>query len=370
MLSFRRMLQEPKPLLPTTSEEAPAQQSAFTLLHALVAAGWKVHEGSEKDLPNIAVTAGVLPDAAKSILKSPRSHRVGRKYLAVLLELQSDASFRAFLRDHGVKSVSHGAGEKYYDTLLARQEQTLLRSDFQMDVAGASSAMQDARMAQAAVPARKGKFKLAESFQWGCVSFKYHKRGGLQVDCCRKSHVRVKDDGARILCTYSGNYKSEEERLALVRRMKYFVVQGFNDDCKTHAAHQAVKRRVSKMPLAEIPDSDALDRAMPPINRPETDDENLPAEVPAKKRALPKPKAKGKGKARQVGGEDVAAKRARGRGRGAARGSASAKPEAVPVRSPADEAASDPESSSSGSSGSSHANDDSSSSSSASSSSS
>ena len=339
-------------------------------MHALVAAGWKVHEGSEKDLPNIAVTAGVLPDAAKSLLKSPRSHRVGRKYLAVLLELQSDASFRAFLRDHGVKSVSHGAGEKYYDTLLARQEQTLLRSDFQMDVAGASSAMQDARMAQAAVPARKGKFKLAESFQWGCVSFKYHKRGGLQVDCCRKSHVRVKDDGARILCTYSGNYKSEEERLALVRRMKYFVVQGFNDDCKTHAAHQAVKRRVSKMPLAEIPDSDALDRAMPPINRPETDDENLPAEVPAKKRALPKPKAKGKGKARQVGGEDVAAKRARGRGRGAARGSASAKPEAVPVRSPADEAASDPESSSSGSSGSSHANDDSSSSSSASSSSS
>ena len=222
-----------------------------------------------------------------------------------------------------------------------------------------------ARVAQAAVSARKGKFKLAESFQWGCVSFKYHKRGGLQVDCCRKSCVRVKDDGARILCTYSGNYKTEEERLALVRRMKYFVVQGFNDDCKTHAAHQAVKRRVSKMPLADIPDSDALDRAMPPINRPDTDDENLPAEVPAKKRALPKPKAKGKGKARQVGGEDVAAKRARGRGRGAARGSASAKPEAAPVRSPADEAASDPDSSSSGSSGSSHANDDSSSSSSA-----
>ena len=223
-------------------------------------AGWKVHEGSEKDLPNIAFTAGVLPDAAKSILKSPRSHRVGRKYLAVLLELQSDASFKAFLRDHGVKSVSHGAGSR--PCWLARNRHCS-GVIFRWMLPGHPAQCRMHAWRRQLYQLAKAGFKLAESFQWGCVSFKYRKRGGLQVDCCRKSRARVKDDGARILCTYSGNCKSEEEWLALVRRMKYFVMQeGFNDDCNTYAAHQAVKRKVAKMPLADIPDSDALDRAL------------------------------------------------------------------------------------------------------------
>ena len=59
-----------------------------------------------------------------------------------------------------------------------------LRTDFEMDVAGEDRNIQDAQVVAAASAARRGKFKLPDSFVWGCVSFKHHKRGGgVQVDC-------------------------------------------------------------------------------------------------------------------------------------------------------------------------------------------
>ena len=162
----------------------------------------------------------------------------------------------------------------------------------------------------AAASSRLGKFRLMESFRWGCISFKYHKRGGLQVDCCRRSHLRRKDDGSHVLCTYSGNFKSEEERLVLIRRMKHFIIEGLAPECKTYEAHRFLQCTIARMPETDLPTNDELDRRAPPMNRPETDDEDLPPVKPAKKRALPKAKAKAQ----------PVAKRARGRGRGRGRG--------------------------------------------------
>ena len=309
-ISFSRTPKNPRPLLSTTSILEPLQQSPFTVLHALFACGWRVHGGSASDMSHMTVLVAGLPASAKWILKSPRAEHVPRKYLAVLLMLQNDSSFRSFLKQHGVNIVKHGCAEKYYDALLAQQPSKLLQANFQLDVTGPSDEIPEQKVAMAAASSRRGQFRLMESFRWGCISFKYHKRGGLQVDCCRRSHLRRKDDGSHVLCTYSGNFKSEEERLVLIRRMKHFIIEGLAPECKTYEAHRFLQRTIARMPETDLPTNDELDRRAPPMNRPETDDEDLPPVKPAKKRALPKAKAKAQ----------PVAKRARGRGRGRGRG--------------------------------------------------
>ena len=162
VVSFARTLKNPRSLIPANSTEEPSQQTAFTILHSLFAAGWKVHEGGAKDMQNLTITAGAPAASAKRILKSARAERVNRKYLAVLLEIQQNSEFRAFLREHDVKSVQHGANDKYYSALLSREPQRLLRTDFEMDVAGQDRNIQDAQVVAATSAARRGKFKLPD----------------------------------------------------------------------------------------------------------------------------------------------------------------------------------------------------------------
>ena len=87
-------------------------------------------KGSASDMSHMTVLVAGLPASAKWILKSPRAEHVPRKYLAVLLMLQNDSSFRSFLKQHGVNIVKHGCAEKYYDALLAQQPSKLLQANF------------------------------------------------------------------------------------------------------------------------------------------------------------------------------------------------------------------------------------------------
>ena len=120
----------------------------------------------------------------------------------------------------------------------------------------------------------RGKFRLEQSFTWGCVSLKHHKRGGLQVDCPRRSHIRHHHkSGKRMLCTYSSNYKTEEQRHEAVQRMKWWIIRGLEESCRSHSAHQEIKKQVQKAPLSALPSDQELDAQMPPAERALTDDE-------------------------------------------------------------------------------------------------
>ena len=270
-----------------------------------------------KDMQNLTITAGAPAASAKRILKSARAERVNRKYLAVLLEIQQNSEFRAFLREHDVKSVQHGANDKYYSALLSREPQRLLRTDFEMDVAGEDRNIQDAEVVAATSAAQRGEASsncLIRLF--GNVFPSSITKGGIAGRLCSALACSSEAEWSEsVLRTYSGNYKTEEDRLALIRRMKYFIIKGFEHDCSTHEKHQQLKRRIASMSLGEIPDTDVLDHSVPDVNRPPTDNEHLPATKPARKRSVPKPKPKAKGEAKR-------AKTGRGRGgRGSSRAS-------------------------------------------------
>ena len=95
------------------------------------------------------------------------------------------------------------------------------------------------------------------------------KRRKLQVDCPRRSHIRHHHkSGKRMLCTYSSNYKTEEQRHEAVQRMKWWIIRGLEESCR-----QEIKKQVQKAPLSALPSDQELDAQMPPAERALTDDE-------------------------------------------------------------------------------------------------
>ena len=357
----------------------------YTLLHSLFGAGWKLlRKRPQDDLPLLNVTVGPVLAANRWIRLSPDASHVGRPYLQCLAKLDQSSSFRTYLREHGVYSVQHGQSDKFYEALVSENPARLLKVDFEADVSVPEArSLRDTRATAVAGQSKTGKFKLPESFRWGAVSFKYHQppkgseHGSLQCDCVRKSHRRKNAKGQGIPCTWTCKFTSEEERLALVRRMKHWVVLGF--DCQSHRSHQALRKSVTEIPLEDLPTDIVLNEKMPPADRQPTDDECAEAEAAdagapgkgkpagkakAKHKAKPKPKPKGKDNRKPAASSsEPAPKRPRVSEEVAGN---DLQDEAASDPESKDEAASDPESNSSASSASSSSDESSSSSSSSS----
>ena len=207
---------------------------------SLFGAGWKLLRKRPKDdLPLLNVTVGPVLPANRWIRLSPDASHVGRPYLQCLAKVDQSSSFRSYLRDNGVCYIQHGQSDKYYEALVSENPGRLLKVDFEADVSVPEArSLRDARATAAAGQSKSGTFKLQESFRGGADSFKYHQppkgseHGSLQCDCVRKSHRRKNAKGQGIPCTRTCKFTTEDERVALVRRMKHWVVLGF--DCHSH----------------------------------------------------------------------------------------------------------------------------------------
>ena len=246
LLTVVRVLRNPKPLLLADKTLPIVEQSVYTLLHSLFGAGWKLLRKRPKDdLPLLNITVGPVLPANRWIRLSPDASHVGRPYLQCLAKLDQSSSFRGYLRDNGVYCIQHGQSDKFYEALVSENPARLLKVDFEADASVPEArSLRDTCATAVAGQSKTGKFKLQESFRWGAVSFKYHQppkgseHGSVQCDCVRKSHRRQNAKGQTIPCTWTCKFTTEEERVALVRRMKHWVVLGF--DCHSHRSHQAL----------------------------------------------------------------------------------------------------------------------------------
>ena len=205
----------------------------------------------------------------------------------------ADAGFRRWLRGQDIGFLRHGQTDKAYKQIIQKDDTSAMA--FELDVGSAN--LGHRQHGGPVLPGTKGKFRVAESFTWGCVSFKYHKpskrkvnvegAGGIQCDCPRKSHVRTSKAGTRLGCTFSGSYDNEEEKAALIHRMKVWIVQGLSAECNTYTKHAKLKKDLLQTELDDLPNLDAL--SAPPRDRPESDDEAVVLRA-----ARPKKKAKAK----------------------------------------------------------------------------
>ena len=359
MLSFQRLLKNPKPLLLADRDAPFKEQSTFTLLSALFAAGWKLLRAKPKDsMPLLNINVGPVSQPQRLIRLSPDASHVARSYLVCLAMIWSSSDFRTFLRENEILSVKHGQDEKYYDRLLSQNPEKLLKVDFEVD--GGVRDPQSLRDSRVTAGGRGGgkKMRLPESFRWGAVSFKYHQppkgsqHGSLQCDCMRRSHRRTNQKGQPIICTWTCKFENEDAREELVRRMKHWVVLGL--DCATHRKHQDLRKVIMNKSMDEIPDETALNAMMPSEDRDATDIEDesmvpgpsVPGEASSSS-ALPAPTAKAKGKAKQTPKAKAKAKATRRQPAEAAEPAPKRARQALEApQSPRDEAGSDPPTSS------------------------
>eukprot|EP00973_Karenia_brevis_P016443 2252319-Karenia_brevis.AAC.1 len=140
-------------------------------------------------------------------------------------------------------------------------------------------------------PMRLGTYRLAESFSWYGLSFKYiaPKRGrtkhGFQVDCPRRSHWRVRP---RTTCSWSLTFTSPADEAYGIRKLKWWALRGF--DCSCKKTHSDLK----KMSFASMPVDEELERLGQercPADRVPTPPASCDEEQPLKRRRV-KPAAK------------------------------------------------------------------------------
>ena len=271
-MKFARALKNPAFVLLSDQDSPAAERCVYTLLTQLFKAGWTLEVAPKADakrLEALPIPAGEIPQTSRKLYLVQGAASIGKQYILCCWELTTERDFRAFLRQHEVKMFKHCQPEAYYKLLLSRKPAKLQAFDFEHDMGAASSSQKEEALqvlAGALGPGR-GKFRLEQSFTWGCVSFKHHKRGGLQVDCPRRSHIRHhQKSGKRMLCTYSSNYKTEEQRHEAVQRMKWWIIRGLEESCRSHSAHQEIKKQVQKAPLSALPSDQELDAQMPPAS--------------------------------------------------------------------------------------------------------
>ena len=295
MLRATRVLTCPRRLLEHDEDTPLEEQSTYRLLCTLFGSGWKLKLLGHKEVAeNIPVSAGPIPDSDKHICIRRKSldKPISQPYLVCLCML-ADAGFRRWLRGQDIGFLRHGQTDKAYKQIIQKDETSAMA--FELDVGSAN--LRHRQHGGPLLPGTKGKFRVAESFTWGCVSFKYHKpskrkvnvegAGGIQCDCPRKSHVRTSKAGTRLGCTFSGSYDNEEEKAVLIHRMKVWIVQGLSAECNTYTKHAKLKKDLLQTEPDDLPNLDAL--SAPPRDRPETDDEAVVLRA-----ARPKKKAKAK----------------------------------------------------------------------------
>ena len=142
--------------------------------------------------------------------------------------------------------------------------------------------------AQAAAAARSGggrDFVLAESFKWGCVSFKFRKKpAGFQVDCPNRKHYIKHDWGSTTTCSKSLVFTNESKEM-VIRRLKNWAIEGLG--CETREDHSDKSSDIAWRSTKKLlPDSEL--------------EKLRPTEVIHAGPVAPATKAKAKGKAAKV----------------------------------------------------------------------
>ena len=108
LLSFVRVLRNPKPLLLADKTLPVVEQSVYTLLHSLFGAGWKLWRQRPKDdLPLLNITVRPVLPANRWIRLSPDASHVSRPYLQCLAKHDQSSSFRSLDGQAWSQGVPH-----------------------------------------------------------------------------------------------------------------------------------------------------------------------------------------------------------------------------------------------------------------------
>ncbi len=128
---------------------------------------------------------------------------VSWSYLQVLARC-SEPQFKEKLMGRTL-TVAHLENNLYYEELLGLHKS---RAAEPMDMEDDAGVLGGGQLALERVSKRKPVFRLADSFVWGCVTFKYRSptgtnkwQQGYQVDCPRASHRVKRKNGAFMLKT-------------------------------------------------------------------------------------------------------------------------------------------------------------------------
>ena len=351
-LQLTQVLVEPTALLSLEADTPARKRSASALLHFLVEKGWSLqHVNPRRAVEPLGPFSEASPPSSKTIVIKETRKTIDREYMLALV-LVEDSRHRKKLLDIGINSIEHLMPLPFYVALNNADEAALqamlMEADAGDDEVDLAQRFQRVRQGWR----RKAGYRLDTSFRWGCVSFKGTRRRladgtwslGYECDCPRRSHSKASASGGRTRCTWTIQYADEDERLVVIRKLKWWVAQAWS--CNSKRAHQAFRNRIPD----ELPSMQQLDDNTPPEGRPLTEDEaDQDAEVPPAKRARTNT-GRGRGRAAAAAVKAKPKPKAKAQGRGRGRGRARIVPDAaeasastdVPV--PHDEAASDPES--------------------------
>jgi hypothetical protein len=269
------------------------KRSTAALLSWLFADGWDISEvAAGKSMlsnapaygPLVAAGSGAVRPLKKMYIKMGNK-TIANEYAAAMV-LTADVNHVQQLHIHGIHCVEHFMPRKYYQFICQLDFSGLQSLRILTDGSDdPTAAALDARLAASTAGLRKkqvtAKFRLEDSFRWGCVSFKgtrnKHKDGtvkwGLQCDCPRRSHMTLLPSGGRTVCTLSMTYSDGEERELVIRKLKAWVVAAWNHKSRS-SHHKSAKQWASAL---DVPSHDNLEDQKPDEDKPLTDidDEQL-----------------------------------------------------------------------------------------------
>ncbi|CAE7361460.1 unnamed protein product [Symbiodinium sp. CCMP2592] len=287
-LQLTQVLVEPTALLSLEADTPARKRSAAALLHFLVEKGWSLeHVKPRAVVAPLGPFSEASPPSSKTILLKENRKTIDREYMLALV-LVEDASHRKKLLDIGINSIEHLMPLPFYVALNNADEAglqaMLMEADAGDDEADLAERFRRVRQGWR----RKAAYRLDTSFRWGCVSFKGTRRKladggwslGYECDCPRRSHSKASASGGRTRCTWTMQYADEDERLLVLRKLKWWVTQAWS--CNSKQAHQAFRNKLPD----ELPSMHELDEIMPAEGRPLTEDEaDQDADPPPTKRA-------------------------------------------------------------------------------------
>jgi hypothetical protein len=288
----QRIFTQPQKVLSHELHLPVLKRSTAALLSSLFASGWELSEvAAGKSMlseappygPLLAACTGTARPLKKMYVKSGNK-TIAHEYAAALV-LAADMSHVQQLHEANLTQIDHFMPKKYYECICRLDFAGLQGLSIMNDCDDAATNIVATRLGAITAKMRKklgkAKFRLEDSFRWGCVSFKGTRQSrkdgtvkwGLQCDCPRRSHMKLLDSGGRTVCTLSMTYSSPQERELVIRKLKAWVISAWNHTSRS-AHHKASKHWVSAL---DVPSHDELESEKPEEGRPLTDidDEEL-----------------------------------------------------------------------------------------------
>jgi hypothetical protein len=214
--------------------------------------------------------AGV-PPPAKVIYIRKGNVTIAPAYAAALARCAFPDLLQPLLQ-LGVHSLEHFREEAYYAAFADGRRFTSVAPIEDDDGCMSSQLVSSMQPRTMRAPTKPKKFRLAESFRWGCVSFlgkpskKANKPDYIQCTCPRRSHRQVNRHGTITQCTVTMPYSGPEERERVIRQLKHWVSQ-----CNVYPnRHQHQKYLAPECDWALDPDTGRL-----PSDREATEDEGI-----------------------------------------------------------------------------------------------